>query len=161
MPETATRTSDGLPKVYPSPRPHGTTTYFAGAGDDVTNTIVGGGNKIIFDLADTDPSKIVELEFTEDIWIKDGYMIVENAPFGAHLDIEIVHPTEGVVGCFGKKIPVFKSGWFTLNTEDRAKISKGLKIRLTVYNSSGTSPEEAPTAFKMVGRIEMYRSTTI
>ncbi len=161
MAETSTRTDDGLPKVYPSPRPHGTTTYFAGAGDDTTNNIVGGGNKIIFSLTAGDSSKTVDLEFIEDIWIKDGYMICEDAPFGATIDIIVIHPVNGVVGCFAKNVPIFRSGWFTLDTEDRAKIDMGLILRIIVNNSSGTAPEEAKTAFKLVGRIEMYRVNTI
>jgi len=161
MGETATRTEDGLPKVYPSPRPHGTTTYFAGAGDDTINNIVGGGNKIIFDFASSDDTKSVDLEFIEDVWIKDGYIICENAPLGAYVDIAIVHPISGIVGCFGKKIPIFRSGWFTLDTEDRAKIDRGLILRITINNSSGVAPEEAKAAFKLAGRIEMYRVNTI
>lgn len=161
MGETSTRMSDGLTKVYSSPRPFGTTTYFSGAGDDVINSIVGGGDRLLYNLTSTDISKSIEIEFLETIYIKDGYMITENAPFGSYLDIEIIHPVSGVVGCFGKKIPILGNSFIPMDSEDRGEIAQGLKIRITVFNSDGLNGQDPATAFKLVGRLEMYRSNTL
>lgn len=160
MGDTAHKTEDGLPKVYPSCRPHGTTTFFAGAGDDVTKG-VGQGEKLLFNLSVNDPSKLLDLTFKEDIWIKDGYMITRNAPFGASMDIEVIHPVAGVVGCFGREIPLLGSGWFPLDTEDRSLLAMGLILRITVRNAEGGNVQDSPADFQVAGRIEMYRKETV
>ena len=144
-------------KVYPSPRPTGTTTIFMGAGDDVTPgaEVVGGGPRLLWDMQANGDSIAIDLQFTEVIYMKDGYIICENAPFGAYLDAEIVHPVYGVVGAFARKVPVFGSGWFPLDSEDRGELAQGLTLRLTMYNA------DTPAAFKAAGRLELYRATTV
>lgn len=151
-------TEDGVPIVYSSPRPYGTRTMFTGAGD---GTGVGDGPRLLFKMLSTDVSKSVDLTFSEKIYIKDGYIIVDSAPFGAYIDIDIVHPTAGIVGSFGKKIPVFGSGWFPLDAEDKGGIEQGLILRITVHNSTGVGAEDPASDFKLAGRIELYRANTI
>lgn len=160
MGETATRTDDGLSKVYPSCRPHGTTTYFTGAGDHPVDGI-GKGDRLLFGLAVDTPSQAVEITFNEDVYVKDGYMITQGAPFGACLDVEIVHPVAGVVGAFARKVPVLANGWFPMDSDDRSLLPAGMKLRVTVYNSDGVAPQDAAAAFKLAGRIELFRATTI
>lgn len=148
----------GRQKVYQSAKPLGMETYFTGAGDDLTdpqNPIISEGNKLLFDLSDTEASKSVDLVFSEDVYIKDGYMITEGAPFGAYFDIEIVHPIIGAVGSYAKKCPLFGTGWFPLDTDDRGMLNLGLIMRVTVYNA------DTKAAFKVAGRIEMFRETTV
>jgi hypothetical protein len=148
----------GRPKVYASSKPLGMDTYFTGAGDDISdpqNPVVGGGDCLNFDLTDQDASKMVDLEFCEDVYMKDGFMITENAPFGAYFDIEIVHPVYGVVGSYAKKCPLFTTGWFPLDTDDRGLLNEGLKLRVTVYNAA------TKVAFKVAARMEMFRLTTV
>ena len=159
MGATSTRTEDGRQRVYPSCRPYGTTTYFTGAGDD---TGVGDGERLLFKLAATDASKSVTLTFNEDVHIKDGYMIARGAPFGAYVDIEVLHPQAGVVGCFGKKVPILGDGWFPLNTEDHSETVQGLQLRITVFNSDNSDGiQDAPADFVLAGRIEMFRENTV
>lgn len=163
---------DGLLRTHASPRPLNTTTYFTGAGDLYTGGSWqrGKGAKMLFQIKSDEASKTVDIIFAEDIWIKDGFMIVEGAPFGASLDIEIVAPAgavapaaygEIVVNRYGNKIPLLKNGWFPMDAQDGGKVPFGMIVRLTVNNSDGQNDEEPAATFKVAGRIEMFRSQTI
>lgn len=155
MIDSAIYTEQGQVKVYSSPRPFGTSTYFSGAGDTATER--GAGERILFKLLTTDTVKIIDITYNSDVYLKDGYMISELAPFGAYMDVEVVHPLAGVVGVFCKKVPIFSSFPIPLDTEDRALIPAGLIIRISIYNSNGILPQDPPGAFKVAGRIETYR----
>ena len=49
-----------------------------------------------------------------------------------------------------------------LNTEDRGPLQQGIKMRITVGNSDGNkSNQEPPKDFKVVGNIEMYRTSSV
>ena len=175
MGDSAFRTNDGIPKIYVTHRPHETTTVFMGCGDDYDNGVIGDGPKILFDLLATDISKTIDLQFITDVFIKDGMMHTVNAPFGACLDISVVapngyvmpahHPTmagytfseETILSRYGVKIPLLDSGWFPLDTEDRGQIYAGMILRLTVHNSDPANGEDPAVAFRMAGRIEMFR----
>lgn len=160
MGETAKHTDEGQQKIYVTSRPYGTITYFSSAGDDAVNGI-GEGNKLLFSLTAIDTSKTVDLQFNEDVWIKDGFIMCINAPFGASIDIEVVHPTNGVIARFGKKIFIYGTYNYQLDTDDRAKILQGNILRVTVNNSSGTGGEDIPGIFKVLGRVEFFRATTV
>jgi len=123
-----------------------TIIYFTGAGDD--------GTPLLFDMASTDTVKSVDITFNSDIFVKAGQILSENAPFGASVDIEVVHPTYGVVGQFGNRIPVLGSGIIPLDSENSSAVPAGLILRITVHNS-----DIAPAAFKIAGRIEMLKTT--
>lgn len=155
MLDCPTHTEQGQQKIYSSPRPFGTSTYFSGAGDSASE--IGAGNRLLFRLEATDTSKSIDISYNSDVYIKDGYMICDNAPFGAYMDVEVVHPAIGVVSTFCKKVPIFSSFPIPLDTEDRSMIPAGLIIRITVYNSNGLLPQDPAGAFKVAGRIEVYR----
>ena len=161
MSDQATETHDewGRPVVYSSPRPPNTTTIFLGAGD--SGGAVGAGDRLLWNMGAGDSVKSVDMTFGEDIYIKDGYIIVENAPFGAYLDAMVVHPAAGIVGSFAHKAPLLGSGWFPLDTEDKGTLPAGLILRLSVYNSSGQDGQDPAAAFKAAGRIEVYRETQL
>ncbi len=162
MGETANRTTDGQDKVYTTHRPMGMSTYFTGEGDDVVNGKIGNGQRLLWQMKSSDISKSVTIGFSEDVYFKDGYMIVRNAPFGSYLDIEVTHPVLGTVASFGRKIPLLGSGWFPLDTEDRGLILQGLSVVMTIYNSLGaTSLQDEPANFDVSGRIELFRTNTI
>jgi hypothetical protein len=121
---------------------------------------------MLWNMAASDVSKSVELEFTETVYLKDGYIIAKDAPFGAYLDAEIMydHPTYGwiVVASFARKVPIFGTGWFPLDSEDRGEIQQGMKLRLTIYNSDNSDGIQDPAAdFKAAGRLEMFRASTV
>lgn len=147
-----------IPYVYASPRPMNHYSYFTGSGDDPTDpNDIGGGNKVIFDMSASDTSKSVEVQFNEDVYLKDGLIISQNAPFGATIDIDVVHPLAGHILYFGKNIPVYSDYPIQLNTEDRGFVPKGMKIVMTANNSNGQNGEEPAAAFKVYGRLELYR----
>lgn len=156
--DSPSTTEDGVPIVLATAKPENHYTCFQGAGDSPTH--IGRGLKCIFRLADTDTEISKDFTFNEDIYIKDGYMITKNAPMGASVDIDIVQPGTGyIVGTFGREIPVFGSGWFPLNTNDRGKLPQGIIMRVTVHNANGSDDEDPAAAFSLAGRFETYRPT--
>lgn len=151
---------DGIPYVYSTSRPLGQyVTYFTGAGDNLTTGERGGGDDLVFLINNTDVSISKDVSFSEDVWVKDGFIICRDAPFGASVDIDVVHPLYGVLESFGKKIPVAGTGWFPLDTEDRAFLPKGLIVRITVNNATiETVHEPVPDHWHLAGRLELFRS---
>jgi hypothetical protein len=155
---SANTDTDGIPYVYTTTRPLNHITYFTGSGDDMVLLKKGAGTKLIFKMLPSDATKYVDVAFYEDIYIKDGLILAESAPFGAVVDVDIVHPLYGPIETFGKSCPIIGGGWFPMNTDDRAHIPKGLKIRVTVKNSRGAAfGEDEPSEFKVLGRLEMFR----
>lgn len=137
----------GIHQFIPSARPTGTITFFSGKGDNDVN--------LKFELTDQDDFISKDLTFNEDIWIKDGGIISINAPFGAHFDVDIVHPQAGVVARFCRKIPIVGNETFLLNSEDKSLITLGLILRVTVFNA----PDK--TAFKAAAWLEGFRATIL
>lgn len=137
----------GIQQVIPSARPIGTTTFFTGKGD----------NNVTLDFnfpTLLPPASIVkDLTFNEDIYIKDGGMMFENAPFGAYFNVDVVHPQAGVVAKFCRNIFILGTGSYELNSEDKSLLVQGLILRVTVFNAP------TPVAFKAVGSLEGFRAT--
>lgn len=151
-----TTTEDGIPYVYSTSRPVDHYVCFLGAGD--TAERIGGGDKCVFHLKSTMPKLVKDFTFNEDVYIKDGYMITKDAPIGSAICIDIVHPQLGVVvGTFGRQVPIFGTGWFPMDTEDRGFLPKGMIIRITIWNSTGEDGEDPPGTFYVAGRFETYR----
>jgi hypothetical protein len=113
------RDSTGLQQVVSSPRPLGKATYLSGCGD---NGGVGNGNIILFSMTAADVSKTIDLTYNEDIYIKDGIITYTDAPLGSYVNVEIVHPVDGVVSCFCKKVFMLGSNVLYLNTEDKLNL---------------------------------------
>jgi hypothetical protein len=148
----------GHPIHQSTPRPQGTTTFFCGAGD---NGGIAGGQKVTFKMTASDFEKSMDLSFIEDVHVKDGVILMEGAPLGATIDIELVHPIAGVVGAYLKKIPLLGTGRIDLNSEDQEILLAGMILRCTVRNSNQNTNEDAAAAFKVAGFFEMYRATTV
>lgn len=147
--------SYGRAPVHTSPRPFGTTTYFAGAGD--TTEVVGDGERIMFDMKASDAEKSVDISFNEGVYFKDGFILTENAPFGSAFCITLVHPVYGVLSAFAHNINMLGSFRIPLDTSDRSpEIPAGIIMRFTIFNST-----ETPADFKIVGNMEMYRKITL
>ena len=148
------KTDTGMYRTYTSPRPEGMTTYFSGAGDSENG--IATGNKLLFELTDQDVSKSTDYTFTEDIYLKDVLILCsDSTPFGAYIDVELVHPQDGVVAAFARKCFIY-NGWQTpFDTEDSGLLPQGMILRVIVYNASNK------VAFQVTGRIEMYRASTV
>lgn len=84
-------TKYGTQIVASSDRPNGTYRYFTDSGDDKDQNIVGGGDRLMFDVPPTE-SRSVYVRFIRDTWIKDGQVVYENAAFGSYLTLEVVVP---------------------------------------------------------------------
>lgn len=144
---------EGRQKVRVTTKPTGHYTYFTGEGDDISNSTIGGGSSLNFSMTSTDTSKTVDMQFINNVYIKDGYVITSNAPLGASLDVTVVSPDDGsTVAIFANKVPLLGSNTIPLNAEDRAGIDQGLILRVTVHNSSNASSD-----FQLVGRMELFR----
>lgn len=148
---------ENIPYVYSSPRPMHHYSYFSSVGDGVGG--IGTGPKMLFDMADTDVSKTIDLSYNEHVYLKDGLVQCMGAPFGATVDIDIYHPNPaiGFLLSFGKQVPLFGDFPIALNTEDRASVPAGLIVRVTVNNATGSGGEAAAANFKVFGRLELYR----
>ena len=152
------RDATGIITIHSSPRPDGMTTYFSGAGDSGG---IGLGNRMIFNLTASDASKSVDLNYSEDVYLKDGVINYKDAPLGSCLSVEIIHPINGIVKKYATKLPLLGTGRTDINSEDSGKIDFGLKVRVTVYNSDGTGDQDVASAFKVCGLLEMYRVNAI
>ena len=154
------RDGNGLTRTHTSPRKEGTTTYFSGAGDSVSQA--GKGERIIFNMLSTDISKTKTITYKDLVYIKDGIITCVGAPIGSYLDITMHHPTYGEVGAFGKTFNLLDDNVFYLNTDDSDDLPIGIEMKITIYNSVSLDDDnEPPKDFKVIGNVEMYRASTV
>ena len=78
---------DGKAIVQTSPRPLTPKTYtnWTGSGDDIDNSIRGGGPKLLITISGTDVAKSQDVHFLTDslTYLRQAYIGWENAPWGA------------------------------------------------------------------------------
>ncbi len=169
--------TDGIPYVYATSKPLDHYVCYQGAGDLFPHqyagvdglephvsqpeiTGIGKGDKLTFRVSSKTDELVKYFSFNQSVYIKDGYMIAKEAPFGATFDIDVVHPQLGAIFPFGRNVPIFGTGWFPLNTEDRGFLPIGMQIRITMRNSNGSETnhdEDTPATFNVFGRFELYR----
>ena len=90
-------TVDGKPITTSSDRPKDTYRCFTGRGD---NSQRGQGQDLLFDVA-PGSSVAIDVKFLDNVFIKDGTILYQNAVLGTYLDIEVIaapnipfpHPT--------------------------------------------------------------------
>lgn len=157
---------DKIPYVYSSPRPMNHYSYFTSKGDGTYDPNgatyadmikFAEGPQVLFDMKATDVSKTIDITYNEIVYLKDGLMLPKNAPMGAHIDMDIIHPVAGYLLSFGKAVPVIGDYPISMNTEDRAYLVQGLIIRFTCVNATGQNGHDAAADFKLMGRLELYR----
>ena len=148
---------ENIPFVYPSSRPMNHYTYFASEGDSGAPGTYGGGPRAEFKMLSTDVSKSVEVTFNELVYLKDGLIMAPNAPFGACVDVEVLLPNDYFILYFCKAVPLYGNFPVELNTEDRATLPQGWKLKMTIYNSTGTGDHEPPADFNVSARFELFR----
>jgi hypothetical protein len=159
--------TDNVPYVYPTTLPQGWYTCFQGAGDAESTEDddgIGRGTKFTFSLNSKDSVVTKDYTFNSDIYLKDGYLIVKDAPLGACVSMEVWHPVHGLILPFVRMAPLFGSARVPLDTSGRAFIPKGLIIKVIVMNSTGGTGssnasvyEDSPATFQMFGRFEIFR----
>jgi hypothetical protein len=152
------RDEAGVLKTHISPRKMGQFTYFTGSGD---GTQVGDGAQILFKMLASDPSKSKDISFNEDVSIKSGEIFYTDAPLGAYLNVEVVHPVDGVIGRQLNKVPLLGSGRIDVLSEDSNTIPQGLSIKISVHNADGMGESDPASDFKVCGFIELYRTNII
>jgi len=83
---------DGTAKVYQSPATPGQFLYYTNSGDDVENGIIGKGQSMHIDNIDSQVKKSVDIQFLEDVQLKDAYFFWENAKWGDSINAEVILP---------------------------------------------------------------------
>ena len=122
-------------------------THFTGSGDTQT---IGAGIRFLSNVTASDTSIQVDISFSEDIWINKGTIGFKNAPFGAYINADVIHPTEGKISCFANKIPLLGSHYIEIKPKYEALLKTGLTLRVTVYNSTGMDGQEPRGGAPMV-----------
>lgn len=83
---------DGTVKMYVSPATPGQYLTFTSRGDDIQNKIIGAGNQITITNESNSLEVIKEVQFIEDIQLKDAYVFWQNAKIGDYLIGEVILP---------------------------------------------------------------------
>jgi len=83
---------DGTQKVFSSPSYGGTYLYFTGKGD--TEDEVGGGEPLRLTNTDGDTYGEIITGFSEDVYLKDGYIFWQNATVGDSVSLEVILPAD-------------------------------------------------------------------
>lgn len=151
MGATPDRTEDGRPIVYATAKPFDTSTKFEGRGDGQNDPL------LLVKMTASDTEKFVEAGFSDTVHIKEGYVYVRNAPFGARVDVEVLMPDDTPVDYFCRDFFVCGSGLVKLETSDSSELPPSLKLRLTVKNSNGDGIQDPPGDFELSGVIELFR----
>jgi len=81
---------DGTNKVYQNPAISGQYLYFTNKGDDIANGVIGNGNALFIDNSEGALEKHVDIQFLEDIQIKDATIFWENANWGDSVFGEVI-----------------------------------------------------------------------
>jgi len=85
---------DGTETVHSSPRQEGTCLYVTGAGDNISTGEIGAGVSFVVQNLDGEDTASVRGQFTESVYLKDGYVMWQNAKIGDRLSLEVVLPAE-------------------------------------------------------------------
>jgi len=83
---------DGTPKMYVSSRQENTRLYYTSEFDDVDNNKRGGGAQFLFRNTDALNQLVLEGRFMDDIYLKDGYLMWEDASVGDSVSMEVILP---------------------------------------------------------------------
>ena len=83
---------DGTQKVYESPAIAGQYLVFTSKGDDIVNNTVGNGSQFFIENPNGLDEVAVDVQFMEDIQVKDAYFFWENANWGDSISIEAILP---------------------------------------------------------------------
>ena len=84
--------SDGTPKLYVSSRQENSRLYYTSRFDDVENGQRGKGELMLIRNTEGLTEYILEGQFIDDIYLKDGYILWENAVVGDTLTMEVILP---------------------------------------------------------------------
>lgn len=133
-------------------------SLFSGSGD---SSGIGAGARLLFNLLSTDASKSITIEYDERVDIADIIILSRGAPFGSHIKIEILNASDTVIEIVAINVPLISERIFTLDCDGRTTVGDTDKLKITVYNSSGTGGEDAAAAFVCAFTVEMFRESEV
>jgi len=82
---------DGTRKMFTSPKQGDTNLYITSRGDDVENGIRGKGEHLYVNGV-PDGEKLISIQFIDDVYLKDGVILWQNAKLGDSMTLEIILP---------------------------------------------------------------------
>lgn len=82
---------DGTRKTFTSPKQGDTNLYITSRGDDVVAGTRGNGETFVVQGV-PDGEKTISIQFIDDVYIKDGVVLWQNAKLGDSISLEIVLP---------------------------------------------------------------------
>lgn len=88
-------TKDGKKIFTTSDRPQDHYRYFTTCGDDVASQKRGGGTCLLYDVA-PGQSQSIDVEFMDDVYLKDGSMLYSSAAMGSWLRVDVICPAGSI-----------------------------------------------------------------
>ena len=82
---------DGTPRMFVSPKQEDTSLYITSRGDNTVDAVRGAGERLFINGAE-DGSNFVEIQFIDDVYLKDGTFMWESAIIGDSITMEVVLP---------------------------------------------------------------------
>jgi len=82
---------DGTKKMFSSPKQGDTNLYITSRGDDIENSTRGAGETLIVQGV-PNGEKIISIQFIDDVYLKDGVILWQNAKIGDSMSLEIILP---------------------------------------------------------------------
>lgn len=84
-------TRDGKRIITASDRPKDHYRHYVSAGDDTTNQLRGEGEQLIFEVPPGETG-VIDTAFIDDLYVKDGIIIYQNAEIGSWVSVDIIAP---------------------------------------------------------------------
>lgn len=84
-------TKDGKQIFTASDRPKNHYRHYTGRADDVAGQVRGKGAPLLFNVG-PQSSQVLDFQFIDDVYIKDGRITYQGASYGSHVTIEIMCP---------------------------------------------------------------------
>jgi len=153
--------NEGKTVVVATPKPEGTSVYFASHGDSAEHVGDDETSCLLFNLTDTDSSVSKEVSFLEDVYLKNGYFYLDTDIIGITITADIIHPLAGKQASFIKKAHLFPKINNLFHSDDLGLIPKGMKIKITINNSEGDSGKDPAGTFRVLGVFKVYRKHSI
>ena len=144
--------ADGKMRVHATTLMEDEHPVFTGCADGVTRDHCGINLQI--EMPNTPGAVVVrDMLFTDTIRLEDGTIMYENAPWGAILNVEVLHPgyPDGMGGWiippdtpirrFVKNVPIYRDNYFGMmfDTDCPGSVTTPLKLRIRINNPIGRS----------------------
>ena len=85
-------TRDGKRIFTASDRPQDHYRHFTGVGDDMVGGVRGAGAQLIWSVNPPEDPEHIDVQFLDDVYLKDGHIKYVNAPMGSYFHVETFVP---------------------------------------------------------------------